>query len=78
MSQPANPPHVSDVPQNMTAVISTLTPYVAKLFAVNILLADPASLGDDCLESCLYILRDRLTGADGDGAGTASAPRGTR
>jgi hypothetical protein len=25
-------------------------------------LADPKSLGDDVLESCLYILRDRLQG----------------
>lgn len=33
-----------------------------KLRAVGVLLADPESLGDDVLESCLYILRDRLTG----------------
>jgi hypothetical protein len=29
--------------------------------AVEILLADPASLGDDVLESCLYLPRERLT-----------------
>jgi hypothetical protein len=32
----------------------------AQLLAVEVLLADPESLGDDVLESCLYILRDRL------------------
>jgi hypothetical protein len=35
-----------------------------RLRAVQILLADPESLGDDVFESCLYILRDRLTGRD--------------
>jgi hypothetical protein len=28
------------------------------------LLAEPETLGDDVLESCLYILRDRLRGKD--------------
>jgi hypothetical protein len=42
------------------AVISTLPPETAKLVAVEILLAAPESLGDDVLESCLYLLRDRL------------------
>jgi hypothetical protein len=31
-----------------------------RLRAVGVLLADPEALGDDVLESCLYILRDRL------------------
>jgi hypothetical protein len=35
---------------------------------VEVLLTEPESLGDDVLESCLYILRDRLRGEDGDGA----------
>lgn len=43
-----------------TAVISALPPKAAKMVAVEILLADPESLGDDVLESCLYILRERL------------------
>ncbi|MGH3281349.1 MAG: hypothetical protein ACRDNW_19740 [Trebonia sp.] len=43
-----------------TAVISTLSPKTARLLAIEILLADPASLDDDVLESCLYILRDKL------------------
>jgi hypothetical protein len=30
------------------------------MLAVEILLADPEELGDDVLESCLYILRERL------------------
>lgn len=30
------------------------------MLAVEILLAEPASLGDDVLESCLYLLRERL------------------
>jgi hypothetical protein len=42
------------------AIIATLSPEAAKLLAVDILLADPESLGDDVLESCLYILRERL------------------
>jgi hypothetical protein len=40
--------------------MSTLTPWQAKILAIEILLADPATLGDDVLEGCLYILRDRL------------------
>lgn len=42
------------------AVISNLPAKAAKLLAVEILLADPESLGDDVLESCLYLLRERL------------------
>jgi hypothetical protein len=32
------------------------------LLAVAVLLAEPEALGDDVLETCLYLLRDRLTG----------------
>jgi hypothetical protein len=42
------------------AVISALPPKAAKLVAVEILLADPESLGDDVLEGSLYILREKL------------------
>ena len=35
-----------------------------RLLAVEVLLAQPESLGDDVLETCLYILRDRLRGTD--------------
>jgi hypothetical protein len=33
-----------------------------RLLAVEVLLSEPESLGDDVLEACLYILRDRLRG----------------
>ena len=42
------------------AAISALPPEAAKLVAIEILLADPESLADDVLESCLYILREKL------------------
>jgi hypothetical protein len=38
----------------------TLHPRAARLLAVEVLLADPEALADDVLESCLYLLRDRL------------------
>jgi hypothetical protein len=47
---------------NATAQISGLPAKAARMLAVEILLADPESLGDDVLESCLYILRERLRG----------------
>ena len=46
------------------ARISHLPAKAAKLVAVEILLSDPGSLHDDVLESCLYILRERLRSAD--------------
>jgi hypothetical protein len=60
------------------AVIRTLPPAAAKMVAIEILLADPESLGDDVLEACLYILRERLRAEAGsvgagllEGAGSA-------
>jgi hypothetical protein len=44
----------------------TLHSTAARLLAVEVLLAEPEALGDDILESCLYILRDRLQGKDGE------------
>jgi hypothetical protein len=42
----------------------------ARLLAAEVLLAEPELLGDDVLESCLYILRDRLRGTEvGDDEG---------
>ena len=41
---------------NMTA----LPVSVARMLAVEILLAEPEALADDTLESCLYLLRERL------------------
>lgn len=40
-------------------------PRAALLLAAEVLLADPEALGDDVLESCLYLLRDRLQGTEG-------------
>ena len=45
---------------NATQAIATLPRDAARMLAVEILLADPESLGDDVLESCLYLLRERL------------------
>jgi hypothetical protein len=42
----------------------------ARLLAVEVLLADPESLADDVLESCLYLLRDRLHGIEDETDGT--------
>ena len=36
----------------------------ARLQAVEVLLADPEALGNDALETDLYLLRDQLTGTD--------------
>jgi hypothetical protein len=40
--------------------IKSLPPKAARMVAVEILLAEPEALGDDVLESCLYILREKL------------------
>jgi len=45
---------------NATQAIATLPRDSARMPAVEILLADPESLGDDVLESCLYLLQERL------------------
>jgi len=45
---------------NAIEAIATLPRDAARLLAVEILLADPEGLGDDVLESCLYLLRERL------------------
>ena len=46
----------------MQAIASLPAP-VARMLAVEILLAEPEALGDDVLESCLYILREKLRAA---------------
>ena len=45
---------------NAAQAIATLPRDAARMLAVEILLADPEILGDDVLESCLYLLRERL------------------
>ena len=44
-----------------------------RLLAVEVLLAEPEALQDDTLESCLYILRDRLRGIDDETSLTPTA-----
>jgi hypothetical protein len=36
----------------------TLHSRAARLLAVEVLLAEPEALGDDVLESCLYLMRE--------------------
>lgn len=52
----------SSAVDDATAVISVLPARAARMLAVEVLLAEPESLGDDVLESCLYLLRERLRG----------------
>jgi hypothetical protein len=42
------------------AAINHLPAKAAKMVAIEILLAEPEALGDDTLESGLYVLRERL------------------
>ncbi|MCW2893631.1 MAG: hypothetical protein QOG28_2275 [Trebonia sp.] len=42
------------------ATIRQLPPKAARMVAVEILLADPEALGDDVLEGCLYVYREKL------------------
>jgi hypothetical protein len=51
---------------NNTPGLVTLHSRAARLLAVEVLLADPEALADDVLESCLYLLCDRLQGAEGE------------
>jgi hypothetical protein len=45
---------------NVEATINHLPAKAAKMAAIEILLAEPEALGDDTLESGLYILREKL------------------
>jgi hypothetical protein len=47
---------------NATTDIARLPAGAARLLAVEVLLAEPEALQDDVLESCLYLLRERLKG----------------
>jgi hypothetical protein len=42
---------------------SRLSALAARMLAVETLLADPEALEDDVLESCLYVLREKLRSA---------------
>jgi hypothetical protein len=50
----------------VTTEIASLPAKAARMLAVEILLADPEALGDDVLESCLYLLRERMRAATGE------------
>ena len=52
-----------DAPVTITATLHSLPAPAARMVAIEILLADPEALDDDVLESCLYILRDKLRAA---------------
>jgi hypothetical protein len=54
---------VSKTPQTIT-----LHDRAARLLATEVLLAEPEALQDDVLESCLYLLRDRLQARAPDAA----------
>jgi hypothetical protein len=45
---------------SVEATINNLPAKAAKMVAIEILLAEPDALGDDTLESGLYILREKL------------------
>jgi hypothetical protein len=52
-------------PVNAQVDLSHVPVAAARMLAVEILLAEPEGLGDDVLETCLYILRDRLRAEGG-------------
>jgi hypothetical protein len=66
------------VPDDPAAALSRLPVGAARMAAVEILLSEPETLGDDILESCLYVLRERLRAATWpapQAAATAAAVR---
>ena len=50
---------------NAPQALGALTAPAARMLAVEVLLAEPEFLGDDVLESCLYLLRERLRADEG-------------
>jgi hypothetical protein len=56
--------------------IANLPVPAARMLAVEILLADPEALADDVLESCLYILREKLRAAAGPDQAPAAPGQG--
>lgn len=49
-----------DAAMTDTAALRSLPRPVARMLAVEILLAEPEALEDDVLESCLYVFREKL------------------
>lgn len=52
---------------NDTSGLATVHSRTARLLAVEVLLADAEVLADDVLESCLYLLRERINEAESEG-----------
>jgi hypothetical protein len=52
-----------DAAMTDTAALRSLPEGVARMLAVEFRLGDPEALDDDVLESCLYILREKLRAA---------------
>jgi hypothetical protein len=52
-----------DAPLTDMATLHAIPAGTARMLAVEILLAEPETLDDDVLESCLYILREKLRAA---------------
>ena len=50
----------NDEARAVEAEIRSLPARAARMVAVEILLADPDDLGDDVLEACLYVYREKL------------------
>jgi hypothetical protein len=61
---------------NDTQGVVTLPAHAARLLAIEVLLADPEALANDALEGDLYILRDRLRGAETPDAASPRVPLG--
>jgi hypothetical protein len=71
LGQPGDPAFLAErkrVCQELEHVPTSTDPLgitvLPRLLAVEVLLAEPEALQDDGLESCLYVLRDRLRGVD--------------
>jgi hypothetical protein len=52
-----------DAPLKEPEMFPGLSKTAAWMLAVETLLAEPEALGDDVLESCLYVLREKLRAA---------------
>jgi hypothetical protein len=51
------------VSHTVAADLALLPASAARMAAIEVLLADPDALDDDLLESCLYVLREKLRAA---------------
>ena len=63
MENPLPLPAAAAETAEVYADLTRLPGNAARMAAVEVLLADPQALGDDVLESSLYILREKLRSA---------------